>query len=272
MLLTAVDDRFLDEASFLIRSCARHAPQQRFYLLLVNSNEQRVKQLRTCHAGLIVEHAQWEYDPQRWRGLMCSARSIPLVHVLETYGEPTLYLDSDTILRRPLDYLWKLLEEYDLLVDYRPQVKVRGAGGTLHGGTFNSGVIATRPNENTLAFFREYDRTIRAWIATGKPLCHFDEAAGVSTCIDQEFLYTVYEQFRDRLRFQPLPKKFNDPRLRADSVIWHGKGTARERPRYVLCKLSFGPSLRYYAFRLLGYPLLSGLNLWRGLLARRRMA
>ncbi len=71
MIVTAVDDKFLSEASYLIRSCARHEPAQRFYLFLVNSSEDRVEDLRTCHPNLIVEHVQWPYDAEKWRGLMC---------------------------------------------------------------------------------------------------------------------------------------------------------------------------------------------------------
>jgi len=39
MILTAVDDNFLPEAVSLIKSCAHHAPEQRFYLFVVNSDE-----------------------------------------------------------------------------------------------------------------------------------------------------------------------------------------------------------------------------------------
>ena len=59
MFVTAADDRFLTEATPLIKSCARHAPNQRFYLFLVNSRESRIVELRHTHPNLIVEHVDW---------------------------------------------------------------------------------------------------------------------------------------------------------------------------------------------------------------------
>ncbi len=254
MILTAVDDNFLPEAVSLIKSCASRAPRHRFYLFLVNSTEERIVRVRRFHPNLIVEHVQWPYDAQRWRGLMCSARAAPILYVLETYKEPALYLDSDMLVMGSIDGLFAELESYDLMVQYRPEADVLGAGGTRKAGRFNSGVIALRPSDVSIEFARRYDRRIREWIDTGKPLCRYDEDCGIETCIDQEFLYLVYEQFRERLRFAPLPDKFNDSRFRPDSIIWHGKGVSRKRLPYVLAKLSYDNLFVYYVFLLIRFP------------------
>ena len=254
MILTAVDDDFLPEALSLIKSCAKHAPRQRFYLFLVNSTEDRIAEVRGYHPNLIVEHVQWPYDDQRWRGLMCSARSIPIIHVLETYKEPTIYLDSDTLVMGPLDELFGELETCDLLIKYRPGIEQLGPAGTLNSAKFNSGVIAIRPTEVTLKFIREYDRLLREWIDAGKPIYQWREEHKVNTYIDQEFLYMVYDELKEQLKFKPLHDKFNDSRFRPGSVIWHGKGVARKRLPYVLAKLSYDNLFFYYIFSLLRFP------------------
>jgi len=258
MILTAVDDSFLPEAASLIKSCARYAPKQHFYLFLVNSSEQRIAELRHCHQNLIVEHVWWPYDAERWRGLMCSARSIPILKVLRSYKQPTLYLDSDMLVMAPLDELFAELETFDLLVKYRPQCDVLGAGGTKDAAKFNSGVIAIGSGRIALQFAEEYNRHIREWIDQARPLCRYDEESRVSTCIDQEFLYLVYEQFKDRLKFKPLPDEFNDTRFRLGSVIWHGKGMARKYLPYHLAKLSYDNRFIHYVFSLIRYPLCFG--------------
>lgn len=254
MILTAVDDNFLSEAAYLIKSCARHAPEQSFYLFLVNSSEERITEVHKLHPNLIVEHVQWTYDHERWRGLMCSARSIPIIHVLETYKEPTLYLDSDILVMAPLDELFAELQTCDLLIKYQPEIEQLGPAGTLNSAKFNSGVIAIRPTEVTLQFTREYDRLLREWIDAGKPIYQWREEHKVNTYIDQEFLYMVYDELKEQLKFKPLPDKFNDARFKPDSVIWHGKGVARKRLPYVLGKLSYDNMFFRCIFSLIRFP------------------
>jgi len=185
---------------------------------------------------------------------MCSARSGPILHVLETYKEPAIYLDSDMLVMGSIDDLFAELESYDLMVQYRPDADVLGAGGTRKAGRFNSGVIAVSPSQEGIEFARQYDRCIKEWIDTGKPLCKYDQDCGVSTCIDQEFLYLVYEEFKEQLRFAPLPDRFNDSKFRPGSIIWHGKGVARKRLPYVLGKLSYDNLFVYYIFSLIRFP------------------
>ncbi|MCB9855464.1 MAG: hypothetical protein H6818_07215 [Phycisphaerales bacterium] len=255
MLLTAVDDKYLDEAQYLIKSCARHAPQETFYLFLVNSSPERVAPLQRIHPKLEVEHVSWPYDRENWRGIMCCARSIPIAKLLHSRNEPLVYLDSDTILRGPLDGLFEELKEHDLLIRLRPDDTLIGPGGTPHGAKFNSGVIAVRPTPATLEFTQEYDRRIRDWIAAGKPIIEQRPEARVNVYIDQEFLYLSYESLKDRLRFKPLPEKFNDAKFRPDGVIWHGKGTARRHPAYRIAKLSLDSRLRAAAYAVVSSPL-----------------
>ncbi len=174
---------------------------------------------------------------------------------METYKEPTIYLDSDIIVMAPLDELFDQLQTNDLLIRYRPEIEQLGPAGTMNSAKFNSGVIAIRPTEATLQFIREYDRLLREWIDAGKPIYQWRQEHNVNTYIDQEFLYLVYEQLREQLKFKPLPDKFNDARFKPASVIWHGKGVARKRLPYVMAKMSLDNRFMYYLFALIRYPL-----------------
>lgn len=256
MIVTAVDDKYLSEASYLIRSCRRHAPKQKFYLFLVNSSEERVAGLHRFHPNLIVEHVTWDTNVDSWKGIMCCARTGPICHVLEKYKEPTVYLDSDIVVMAGLDGLFAEMKDYDLMVRYHPEVKVRGAGGSEHTGKFNSGVIAVSATEIALEFIRCYHNKVKDWIESGRAIdISPQDNDGVYGCIDQEFLYTTYEDFKDKLRFKPLPNKFNDTWFRPGSVIWHGKGVARKRLPYKLAKLSLDNCVVNCIFSVVRYPL-----------------
>ena len=231
MLVTAVDEAYLrSEGRYLIQSCQRYAPEQHFHLHLVNADPAIDDEIRSWHGRISIEHARVPYDEARWKGLMCCARTQPLLQVLRGRREPTIYLDSDILLRGPLDDLFARLARCDLMVLHRPQVATRGALGSEHAGKFNSGVIAVRPTDAGLRFAERYAARVAARIASGEPLDHRD--GGVYTAVDQEALYLTWEAMRDEIRFEPLESRFNDSRFGADSPIWHGKGTARRRLAY----------------------------------------
>lgn len=250
MLLTACDDKYLSEAEILIKSCAMHEPNQRFYFFLISSNCSLKSRIKSWHPDIVIECVQWPYNVPPRPGMLYCIRSIPLQSVLEKYREPTIYLDSDTILREPLFEIFEDLQTYDLLVKKRPELEHTGAAGTPYGSTFNSGVIAIRPSDAGIRFAKHYNRILETYIASGKPLIRYQEDIRIRFVVDQELLYVVYHELKDQLLYKPLPNKFNDAKFSPDSIIWHGKGTARENSYYVKEKLRYGNPLSFYAFSL----------------------
>ena len=259
MLITACDDKYLSEAKILIRSCARYEPNQRFYLFLVNSDSVPDLTIKRWHPNIIIERVTWPYDAERWRGIMCSARSIPIQNTIERYHEPVIYLDSDTLLRGPLTGIFQALETCDLMVRFRPDLEHVGAAGTPYGSTFNSGVIAIRPSAAGMHFAQEYNRLLQEFLASGKSLEVYRQEYRIRFVVDQELLYVTYLRLQDEIVFRPLPAKFNDAKFDPSSIIWHGKGSAREHPQYVLEKLRHSGRLLYYPFGILS----SLLNVFR---------
>lgn len=248
MLLTAsaYDKYFFDETQYLIKSCAKFEPDQKFYLFLINADKSVDKEIQKWHPNIIIDHAEFKYDPEKWRGLMCSARTIPLEKALTTYREPLIYLDSDIILRGPLTELFDQLKDYDLIVRSRPNLKTKGAAGTEHAGKFNSGVIAISPSEQAITFIKEYNRRVRSHIKSGRPIDFIDN--GIYTAIDQEYLYLVYLDMKSNLLFCPLDDKFNDAYLNDKSVVWHGKGVARTALKYKREKSRYESKLKFIKY------------------------
>ncbi len=233
MILATCDKKYLPRVKNLIRSCARHEPDQRFYLLLINTDTPLDREIGNWHPDIIVERVWWPYDPINWHGMMSSARSIPLEKVLEQYEEKIVYLDSDIIVRSSLIEIFSILDDYDLTVKYRPQLNQRGPGGTEFAAKFNAGVIGIRPSTTGLKFVRRYNQLIQEHIASGKPLKYRLEDENIVSSIDQELLYVTYLEFQQELLFKPLPEKFNDAKFNPHSLIWHGKGSAYKHPLFV---------------------------------------
>lgn len=159
-------------------------------------------------------------------------RSQILVDILQEYQEPTVYLDSDIILKKELTELFAILEQHELAVLHRPEIEQLGACGTRDAGKFNSGVIAVAPTPNMLNFFGNYKTLIKARIERDEPLDLLHNR--IYTAVDQELLYTLYEERKSEIDYLPLPKKFNDTHLQSGSAIWHGKGVRRNRLKWKL--------------------------------------
>jgi hypothetical protein len=208
MILTACDEGYLSEAEILIKSCANYEPTQQFYLFLVGTDASLEWLVRTWHPRIILERVAWPYGTEPRPGMLYCIRSIALRNALETYQEPAVYLDSDTLLRGDLSGLFEDLASCDVMVKYRPHLEHTGAAGTPYGSTFNSGVIAIRPSSVGIRFAQEYDRLLDEFIASGRPLTVYREDIRIRFVIDQELLYVAYANMRDELLFKPLPDEF----------------------------------------------------------------
>lgn len=255
MLLTACDDTYLQEAKLLIRSCARHEPAHPFFLFLVNSKSEKDSTIRSWHPQIEIERATWPQDSETWRGTMSCARSIPIRKVLENCREPAIYLDSDVLLRGSIHNLFEILERVDLTVKHRPESKLAGPAGTPFAFNFNAGVIGLRPSQMGIRFARLFDDNIQEHLRAGKPVSLYHPNVRVEALVDQELLFATYLQLKDNLLFEALPLEFNDSKFDQKSIIWHGKGTARQHPLYRVEKARYRYSALYYPLTLLSSAL-----------------
>lgn len=249
MIVTACDKNYLSEAEILIKSCARHAPDQKLYLYLVEGTSEHASLVQTWHPNVIVECAEWPYNGIK-PGMMYCLRSIPLKSVLEEYGEPTIYFDSDIILRSSLGGFFEILKGCDAMVRYHPDLNYVGAAGTPHGATFNNGVIALNASAGGIRLAQEYDQTLKEYLASGKALTTYNSELNMKFVIDQELLYVTFERIKNSVVFEPLPMIYNDARFSYNSVVWHGKGAARKHPTFVIEQKRYRSELSYY---LLGF-------------------
>lgn len=248
MIISVVDDTMIPEVKSLIASCAVHAPDQPFHLFLVNPDaySRRVGELYRLHPNISINQGIWPSDKASWHGLMCCAKAAPILYCLEEYKEPILYLDADTIVRGPLDEIWDTLKICDLMIKYRPELNHIGPAGTPLASKFNGGVIAIAPSTAGIEFANKYYQRITEWIKADKPTKIWIPEGKVFAYIDQELLYLIH--LETGTSFFSLPHKFNDAKFLPSSIIWHGKGTARNNAKYRRERLRYTNKLAYQLF------------------------
>jgi len=261
MILATADTNYIPKVKTLITSCARHAADHQFYLFLINVDESKDNEIKSWHSNIVIEHVFWDNHPTRWKGMLSSARSIPLYNSLKVYKENILYLDADIIIRRPLDDLFAILHDYDLTIKYRPELNHLGPSGTMFASKFNAGVIGIRYSENGLAFAQRYNKYLWNYINSGDELIINLPQEKINTYIDQEMLYITYLEFKNRINFFPLPGGFNDSKFLPQSTIWHGKGTAYNHPIFAVERKRHQSSFHYHALGLYNSSLNSARSL-----------
>ncbi|HUT21010.1 MAG TPA: hypothetical protein VM366_17800 [Anaerolineae bacterium] len=159
-----------------------------------------------------------EFDPPLLAAL---EKPILMRSLMEQHHEAVLWLDADTIVRRPLYVLEAILANVDLTVLHRPHTSKRGPMGSVCACRFNTGVVGVANTDGGRAFLTRWAEVIAI-----RPSAHL--------LLDQEAAYLAYRGVRSRVRFQPLPAGYNDSRFLPRTAIWHGKGSAR---RHILFRL-----------------------------------
>lgn len=133
-----------------------------------------------------------------------------------------VYLDVDSIVRKPLEFVQHSLKSHDFVFFKRnsddPRLK------------FASGVFAIKGNKSGLKFL--YNWKERAKILK------------FEWFTDQISLHETFEESKRPLNWIQLPKEYIDWDFNKDSAIWVGKGTRKfENLKYRFLE-------RYYIFRL----------------------
>ncbi len=140
-------------------------------------------------------------DSGSW-GVNLLRRTKAIEHYLQKYKCPILFLDADTLIKRPLDKLFKIINGNDL------SIRVRTIGNK-----FNNGVMGFRYNKRVLA-------GINSWVNLTR------RTLGQNTTVDQLSLIDIATRFRFKVanigpKFNLLP---SDVELnREDAYIIHYK-------------------------------------------------
>jgi hypothetical protein len=175
------------------------------------------------------------------------------------------------LLRDSLVEVFDLLKAADLTVKYRPDLNHVGAAGTDYASKFNSGIIGIGASDAGLEFARHYARLISDFRASGSPIAIYRPEYRINMVIDQELLYVAYQDLASMLKFVPLPDRFNDARFDKDSLVWHGKGTARKHPLYVVERARYQNDMLYYPGLLLTSSLILGRSVRKALQSWREL-
>lgn len=233
MIVTVSDesDYLLNVTKYMVISLAKFMPNENLFLVIVNGNHKYDEEVKKWHPKIHILH--YELKLENKNGFYFSFMALPLFDLMSKFDEPLVYIDGDVIVRSSLTPLFEELNEHDVLIRYRPFCDVQGPMGTKFGGRVNSGVLALANRPQVLDFVAEFKERIITFINEGNEVISWNKERTALTGIDQELLWVLIMEYKDKLNFFPLNDKYNDSYFKLDSTIWHAKGSARRSSIYL---------------------------------------
>jgi hypothetical protein len=240
MIVTISDESnyLLSVTKYMILSLAKYMPNEKLFVIIVNGEGKYDDVIKQWHPNLYIEHYKINGDNKK--GLYFTFMVLPLYNLLTKYNEPLIYIDGDTIIRNSLDSLFDELLNVDIMVRYRPNLDFIGPIGSKYGARINSGIVALSNNKIVKEFVKEFRNKIINFIDSGKEPIAWNKEKTSLTGVDQELLWLLIEEYKDKIKFFPLNDKYNDSYFISSSSIWHAKGVTRTYPEYLIECYKYG--------------------------------
>ena len=214
-IIAIADINYMGHLGVMVRSAAAHFPQATMRCHLINVPKAKREALMQSHPKIEItsertSFAGWE---QIRKYIYCANKRAELLLDAIKHNEYLLYLDADSIIRKPCDELVEILQSCDMTVKDK---KKKGKAKPKYG-RFSAGIIGFGNGPIAKQFIERYAYVVKN---------------DINSYSDQYNLYATYKEFKDTIKYVPLPERFCDTRLSEDGVIWNGKSNRKQTPKY----------------------------------------
>ena len=215
-ILSVSDPKYLRHLKTLLASVAQNFPVVKFYLHLINVEQSITEELLNIYPHIEFSWHNQQFANQENKQAYCANIRASLIFELLQQQDLSslLYLDADSIVRKDLSELVKLIDTGDLVILERKnaaQARLR----------FPTGVIGIKNNSSTIKF-------IERW----RDLLYDNLYDWYS---DQACFTQTYEQMSSQVKLVSLPPEYVDWNFLPLSPIWVGKGARKyEHKIYLL--------------------------------------
>ncbi len=195
---------YLKHVIVLVASIRKNAPDLGIILHLINVPEsaEEIQLIKKLDPQVKLRYEQGIGEDAKCPAY-CTIRRARVLYEELTDQQPfLLYLDADSIIRRPLDKIMQILDCSDVVMFHRPE-------RDLHM-RFAAGVIGIRHSRASCDLLRKWMEKLES-----KTPEWFD---------DQRFLWDAFSEVGESLKFEQLPKEYIDWKFQTNTYIWVGKG------------------------------------------------
>lgn len=210
------NNSYFEQTGVLLKSLYQNSPNTNVSLFLINypKGEKIIKKLHP-KCNIIHKSIQYQCDPIAETTLRKPLFGLELMQKIQA---PICYLDSDIIVRKPIDNIFEDMNTNTLKVLKRENTKDDYC-------IFNSGVWCLGYSKESMDFLND-------WYEGILNDNHFP--------VDQKMMYIAWKKNKSKITHYQLQKTYNDlgcsinPCFFDDSIVWHCKSKHFKEDRYQL--------------------------------------
>ena len=218
-IFSVASEDYLDEIEVLLKSASINLPDVPFFVELVNCSEKQMKNLKAKHPNVEIQIETRDFASVEDRRIFCAGRRSALFMTLRQQrpDDILLWMDSDTLIRKPPKGLIEFLSSCDVAVRKRDTETRKMLDGQSID-YLQSGIFAIGPNKACQEFMEMFHHLVnrkKYWFA------------------DQDALSIACYRFghKQTLKIGFLPEEYSDFRYNKKSSIWHCKGKTKDDPK-----------------------------------------
>ncbi|MDM3861026.1 MAG: putative nucleotide-diphospho-sugar transferase [Aphanizomenon gracile PMC644.10] len=213
-ILSIADQKYCKYLKTLISSIAVNFKDVHVHLHLINVSPSEQDELLCLYSNITFTSEEVKIDDSQSFSAYCANVRVRVMRrLLESGIDNLLYLDADSIVRKDLTPLFRLLKNTDLIIHHRHS--------DVEAWRFATGAIAIRNNAKVKVFMQGWEKNLESLI--------------YSWYGDQISFSRTYEILKNELYIKNLPMKYIDWKFSPFSSIWAGKGKRKhENMLYLL--------------------------------------
>ena len=207
MILIVSDKDYYEKALILIKSIKLLHPQIKIHYHQINFKiDLKIDNIEYSYNNLDLDHNKiYKYNNINYsqKQAYCANIRFQIINNLISENQYILYLDADSIVRKPIDALIKQCQNFDLVINKCTKKPYYRKGFRLRTGVFS---IRNTPKMKQFLKNILNNINLNQWFS------------------DQDSIQDAFIEFVDDITFKILESKYIDWNYDSESEIWVGKG------------------------------------------------
>ena len=234
-IITVADINYFEFVKAMVKSATVNFPDASIYVELINMDKEHVNAINSISNKCSGHILNVKFENNNQRKCFCTNRRVDLFYKIRNECDDILvWIDADSLVRKPCDELMDIISKYDVSAVRRPAIKPGGER------TLRAGIIALNNTHGGYMFLERYVNIMKKhnqWNnVKDTDDIHKDPFTWKVWMANQNVLDQLIRkdiEMKELISFGDLSNKFCDVHLSDDGVIWAAKNKLKKSNIYI---------------------------------------